>query len=412
MAVVALVCAFAPFIGVNGQNVVDYEQYWNVTFGGELVSEAAAVLYGVQYRSFQSARHTGLLGVATSSVALDSSVNLASAALGATYVRAAVNGSAHLPLCALAYYVNDTGACWYVPDPPVENFNPLYAVSMLASFPLALHEVTPSGAVYASIPFASLKWAVTPLAPSPSAAKSLALVQWTANVTTSTQVSVTFMQSGVLGVVDYERTTVIPKVWRALVQVVGYNLNSNQNALSLEVATVMGPGAKQEDSGLLIHRHNQSPKRSSHGMNSMTAMNAYREESTYGERSKTQFGSAYCHLLPTFVELKGGNTYTAYPSNFTIKQGANVAFASILDEQMQTRYGHYYVWSANVTFPKGYSSLLYNYSTGIGAILHNVSMAATNGSDYLSTGNASDASSLATSILLLLIASLSLAFAL
>ena len=75
---------------------------------------------------------------------------------------------------------------------------------------------------------------------------------------------------------------------------------------------------------------------------------------------------------------------------------ATLEFAPILGEQLALRYGTYGVWRSNVTFPANATNVWFQFRTGVGLPLEDVSYGNTTGSGHEDTFNNPPPSSAAT----------------
>ena len=368
----------------SAQSTVFLRNDQNVTLDstGTALTDAQALDLDLGERTLKTST-TGIRGVATSALGTLDATSTATLALGATYVRSSQENVSHLPLCVMSFFENGVGDCFFVPNPPIDNWDTLFSLNTISSFPYALDEVDSSGVVLNRANFESLAWKKTAL--SANSNSSLAVFEWIANITATTTptnpntteptaaptaapestnttttlqqdnavilgtVSVAFVQTSILGVVNLDDSAVLPKTWEIVVRVRSYHFTSTGNSLKLEVMAATGFGVDRTQAGIIALNNANDNK---------------------------HWTSAYTQMATTatVVTSSGATTgATIKPTTFNLvltpSSVAHLDFAPIVAEQLTVRYGTFGVWRSNATFPVGAANFDYQIRSGIGPIL-------------------------------------------
>ena len=383
--VVLLALVFLSVLA-STQGVVFLRNDLNVTLdsSGSALTASQALSYDLGARRLKTSA-AGIAGVATSALGTLDSTQTSSLALGASYVRNSRENISHLPLCVMSFFVDDGagGSCYFVPDPPLDNWDTLFSKNTIAAFPLALNELDSAGNVVARFDFQALTWERTSLSASTAnSSRDLTALEWTAHLSSSdgsgangenstmngtvpttshnnsthqdaATVSVAFVQSSLLGVINLDETPVLPKTWQMIVSIRSYKFETSTNALNLEVATATGFGVNRTVAGLITLA---GANDTSHWFSAYAQM----------DRSVIVSGSMNTSSTPRGTAAVQATSFDLVPSSLAASQ---LSFAPILVEQLTVRYGAFGVWRSNVTFPGGATDLDYEIRSGIGPVL-------------------------------------------
>jgi hypothetical protein len=370
-------------IAPSSQQTVSIVSTLNVTSNGEPLTDSLARSLDLGPRTLTKAVGGGRRGVATTSVGTDVVTNTPSVALGAAYTKAVNETIPHLPICVISYFVQTPGQCFYVPSPPIDNWSTLFARNTIGSFPYALDEIDSQNNTVARYNFALLEWPRTPLAASASDDDVLAVFEWKSPLRDGANVSVAFIQSAVVGVVNLAETPVLPKAWEVIIRVDGYKFLSSGNYLKLEYMMATGFGVNRRTPGLIVLSNPNS----------------------------TLFDDAYCQMSNhTAVGLGNSTWVDVTPTTFNLVTTLDPpSLVPILNEQLTLEYGTFGIWRSNVSFPVGEGYITYQVRTAIGDPI--VAGTTPTSNSTVSNTNASDASFIhTTSVALNLLLVLLIAF--
>jgi hypothetical protein len=241
----------------------------------------------------------------------------------------------------MSFFVqNNSLPCFFVPNPPIDNWNPMFARNTIATFIYALDERSPDGnTTFNRFLFNQLNWDKTNLIADPADNSSLAVIQWSAQLNNNANVTVAFIQTGKVGRVNYNNATVLPKTWQTIVHIQDFQFQNPNNTLTLEVMAATGFGVNRTEAGVLFLPHPNS----------------------------TLHDEAYCKMATNATV--NSTEQSVSPTTFNLVSNFNLTLMSVspvVSEQLTVQYGTFGVWRSNVTFPQGASDVWYQVRTGIG----------------------------------------------
>lgn len=417
LLVIGLLAVLASSGCVKGQNstFVFFEPNLNVTLNNQTISSANATLWDLAWRNMTYKDNKNTTNNATLGLDVLSTGNFSGNStllLGAAYTRSSNETARHLPVCVLSYFVKNPSGCWMVPNKTLDNWSTNTSRNTIASLAYALHELSDNGTVVNSFVFNALNWTRTGLNATAGDVKSLAVAEWTANLTLSNttssnstntttpsstpsatpssttnstnttslnaQVYMAFVQSNQLGVLNVFDTPMVPKSWQTILRVTNYTFASANNSLQVELLALTASDANTSIAGVLSFESVATPKASNlydeayvllsneSWVNATSwAPGTTLNTTALANASSSVLGNATAPAnITSWEEVTNSSMADSEQLNATLP-----TFLPIIHEQLEMQYGtNISLYFANVTFAPATANLTYTYLTAIGRL--------------------------------------------